>query len=320
MKKIFSLTFPLVLLFLSCNKADIDIAADVVKTPVNSSIRFIREMNGKIILGGGDRGENGFIMEADAALQQFRLIQDSFPFPLYQGHYYAGRYLFTNEQAEIFYSYDLSSFFPHWLRTENFVPDLHQQPGRNMVITPDSSAIFIVSGGEFQYGLIQQSPDTFQSWYPQVFDNELRNMHFTAQGTGWAGGFGILLRSADKGKTWERKEFDHIYISEIQFISETEGVIASFESAFYYTMNGGKTWDKAKRKGKSGYVNRMAYLTNNKIVTVGSNGTICVSRDGGRNWECDRKFDGKNLYDLLVLNNDRIAVVGEDGMVWMVEI
>ena len=313
------LLFSSLLLLVACKKTDVSIEEQPLQTPIAANIRFIHQFDGAFLLGGGNNGEKGFLMKADSSFQQFTLIQDSFPTPIYQAAFLKGRYVFSNGKAEIFYSDNLVNFYPHWLKEENFVPTLHQQPARQMVVSPDS-ALLIVSGGEFEYGLIQRTPDQFLSWKPTVFANELRTIHFTPGGIGWAGGLGILLKSANEGQHWIRQDFGQVFITAIRFSTDNNGLMSTFNAQFYFTQNAGKDWEKATTKGKSGYINQMKHINRQKVVAVGSNGTICISTNGGKRWDCDRRFNDKNLYDFHILSSNKIIVVGEDGVCWKVDI
>jgi hypothetical protein len=299
---------------MACKKSSLNTDITSIQTPATTPIRFIHFINGQYLMGGGESEKNGFLLSADPTLQHFRMLSDSFPLPLYDAAYHSGRYLFTNATAEVVYSYDLQTFFPHYLKSDNFVPDLHQRPARRITFSTDSSVLCIASGGAFEYGLIQFSADTFQTWVPFTFENELRTIVFDQKGIGWAGGFGVLLRSTDMGKSWKRAEFDDVFISDIVFFANNKGVVSTFNGQFYHSDNGIK-WEKAKTKGQA-FVNRVCAISSTKLVAVGNDGSLCLSEDAGKTWSCEKKFDGENLYDMHVLSNNKVLICSESGRLY----
>jgi hypothetical protein len=307
-------------LLLGCRKNTLQPEIITIQSPVNTPIRFIHELNGAFVLGGGESAGNGFVIQLDKSLQVFTTLKDTFSAPVYDAAYFHGRYVLIKTGAEIVYSYDLQTYFPHYLKVENFVPDLHQQPGRRIAINTDSSSMFIVSGGEFEYGLMQKgAEEDFQSWKPTIYGNELRSIAFDANGTGWAGGFGILLRSNDHGGSWNRLSFPQQFITDFSFMSRANGVLSTFDGHFYYTVNG-SDWKSSVKEGKRVFINRVKHLTVNKILAVGNEGTFCLSEDGGKKWKCDTYFGGKDLYDFHVLSTNEVIVVGESGKLWKTNI
>ena len=81
----------------------------------------------------------------------------------------------------------------------------------------------------------------------------LQQLQFVDESNGWAigeiteySGDGILVQTADGGKTWTEKEFKEIYFDKIFFLDKDRGVILTEKEQMLITHDSGKTWDKQR--------------------------------------------------------------------------
>jgi len=299
----------------ACKKTEIDVEKVAVSSPFNTTVRFIENVNGKVILGGGNRKRNGFIAEYDEVVQAIRMISDTFTEPIYSCTYFLGRYVYVNESGTILYSANQRFFFEHVLNEKDFIPTLNQQPSRELHVNSAKSRVYNIAGGDYAYGLIQECSDTFNTWQPSTFKNELRSADFIA-GTAWAGGFGILLKSTDDGHSWQRQDFKQVYITGIRFNNERQGLLTTFDEHFYHTSDGGENWKKSEVKGKKGYICAMEKMTDDVFIAVGNNGTVCISRDAGESWKCEKKYGDTDLHCVGKVADDKALIGGEAGIIW----
>ena len=132
-----------------------------------------------------------------------------------------------------------------------------------------------------------------------------------------------IFRSTDRGKTWISAKSPIISgpsgagIFSIAMSDSKNGVIVggNYEKpgdsggTLGFTDDGGATWKSGK--GLSGYRSGVAYIRNNEIIAVGTNGSD-TSIDGGKTW---KNIDKENYNAVAAIGFRAVWAVGPKGLV-----
>ena len=132
-----------------------------------------------------------------------------------------------------------------------------------------------------------------------------------------------IFRSTDRGKTWTSAKSPIISgpsgagIFSIAMWDAKTGVIVggNYEKptdaggTLGFTDDGGTTWKSGK--GLSGYRSGVAYIRNNEIIAVGTNGSD-TSIDGGKTW---KNLDKENYNAVAAIGFPAVWAVGPKGLV-----
>ncbi len=121
--------------------------------------------------------------------------------------------------------------------------------------------------------------------------------------TGWTCGHsGGLLVTHDRGNTWIDKS--NIYYSSLKdvcFFDDNNGALLESYSA-RLTFDGGETWDSIVSIGVSSNQRSLSSWDYNKIIAVGSAGSISKSVDGGISWQKVSKGFVENINQIGFFN------------------
>ncbi|MBB5638294.1 photosystem II stability/assembly factor-like uncharacterized protein [Pedobacter cryoconitis] len=153
--------------------------------------------------------------------------------------------------------------------------------------------------------------------------NVLQDIQFidTYKGIVVGEGSGVI-RTADGGKTWLRGEpvrnDDNAYI--ISFTGRDTALVNIVNNYAFFTYDGGKTFFQSKNWTPPTIGHRSStsyYLQNrNTIYSVGLQGNIAKTMDGGQTWDKSGSFNILNrLNDLTHIGNDTLFTCGSVGFI-----
>lgn len=176
-------------------------------------------------------------------------------------------------------------------------------------------------------------------------DVVLNTVFFLDELHGWIGGeSGLVLRTQDGGKTWERMVLPYLPLQEdeeasdiemsqaelaaygvvtpppsvydLHFVSPLRGWAVGQDGAIAYTQDGGHQWE-FQLSGTRESLYDIGTIEDGGWI-AGDKGTVLVSTDGGTQWE--RRFLGLEyrffwLRRLAVVPGNHAFIVGADGLV-----
>ena len=155
------------------------------------------------------------------------------------------------------------------------------------------------------------------SWTAQTsgVTNNLRDVYFTDNQTGWAvGDAGVILHTDDGGQTWSAQTSGTtLNLFSVYFIDNQTGWAAGHDlsSVLLKTTNGGVTWTEIPTTGIN-QIRDIAFANgNNGWMVTGSPSEIYETTDGGANWTLqtdDPQFG--NDFRTLTVATDTTAYVG----------
>ncbi|KIO78883.1 hypothetical protein TH53_00775 [Pedobacter lusitanus] len=153
--------------------------------------------------------------------------------------------------------------------------------------------------------------------------NVLQDLQFIDEYNGIAVGEGSgVIRTADGGKTWLKGEPVRVdnsaYI--ISFSSRDTALVNIVNNYAYFTYDGGKTFFQANNWTPPfiGHQSSSSYYlqSRNTIYSVGLQGNIAKTVDGGQTWNKSGSFNIQNrLYDLTHIGSDTLFTCGAVGFI-----
>ncbi|MEA5256442.1 YCF48-related protein [Arcicella aquatica] len=178
------------------------------------------------------------------------------------------------------------------------------------------------------FGSIYKTTDGGATWRESYYINDnkpfnepqesglFRSIFFTDSNNGWAvGSNGLMITTSNGGITWTRKKGvnDGLYLTNINFSDTKNGFAFSLSNEYLQTTDGGNTWIKKSIGLNTSTYSSFAFGKNN-IWSVGNEGTIINTIDGGLNWKILRG-NPQDLSDINFVNSSIGYKVGNYGSI-----
>ncbi len=107
-----------------------------------------------------------------------------------------------------------------------------------------------------------------------------------------------VMRTEDKGKTWQKVQLSEKYISSIAFAADGTGWLVGSHGAFQVSHDRGKTWERAVGLPDD-FVKRdwwqVAFNDKGTGLAVGENDTLALTTDNGQTWKLEDLKTGDHL-------------------------
>lgn len=180
----------------------------------------------------------------------------------------------------------------------------------------------LVGGVAFANGQITIVDTNYQAVKVDTFEHQFDAVSYSDDETIHVAGYGIILRSSDKGQTWVDSGISGDFYRSISFPSATTGYIVGYSGSILKTTDNGLNW-KYLRDGDELSVTdkpfRSVYFMDNlKGFIVGENGLCWRTQDGGDSWETVTGLPDFDFIDVFA-NEDNVFIVGEGGRILRLE-
>lgn len=174
----------------------------------------------------------------------------------------------------------------------------------------------LVGGIAFDHGAIMVVNPDYTVPKKDTFPNQLNAVCYSDDETIHVAGYGILLRSTDRGATWVDSGIVGDFFQAISFPSPEVGYIIGYNGTILKTTDKGANW-KNIRRGDAITVSDQPFLNlhfidENKGYIVGENGLCWRTLDGGDNWQVIGDLPGFDFNDVYVVDG-MVYIVGEGG-------
>ena len=136
---------------------------------------------------------------------------------------------------------------------------------------------------------------------------DLNAVHFINENTGWAVGWGELLKTTDGGNNWQELETGiNLKFFDVYFLNENKGWILANPNLLLSTTDGGTTW--AIDTLNVQLVNRVYFYNDNDGIIV-CNGMLLRTSDGGATWS-EHSISSGRFVGLSVIGDSTISTCG----------
>jgi len=135
-------------------------------------------------------------------------------------------------------------------------------------------------------------------------------------GTLWViGGFSTILNSTDDGADWDYFSLDEdLYLTTIQFLDASHGVITGEFGTVVLTEDGGASWTRASDLPDSFYPQSTWFTSPTSGWVVGLSGTIWETQDGAQSWQEVQSGGTAPLYGVAG-SGDILVAVGDNSTI-----
>ena len=157
-----------------------------------------------------------------------------------------------------------------------------------------------------------------EQWESQSSLRDIYNMYcmsFRDEQNGWAAGQGIIVHTADGGKTWQKQYVGAARIKCIYFKNAKDGFAGGESDLYMYTHDGGTTW-KEEHSLFSGQLFTKIFFTDDKTGFMLSEAGVFKSSDGGATWKSvgpkrPDEFYNSSFTGLTARDAKHLVLVGE---------
>lgn len=186
---------------------------------------------------------------------------------------------------------------------------------RDVVFLDDGSGV--LAGGEaFRVGHIVRMEPNFASNEPYRFEHEIGALASPDGQTVHAVGFGIVLRSDDRGLTWELLPYAGDFFRGLSFPSTEVGYAVGYYGTILKTSDAGQTWQTLRKGGglwRKDIPFRDVHFTSPEHgYLVGEEGTFWLTHDGGTSWKVIDNLPDWDFIGVHALGKQG-WIVGENG-------
>lgn len=156
--------------------------------------------------------------------------------------------------------------------------------------------------------LVLRTTDGGQSWRT-VFEESLAGLDLlqcfptgTAYAAGGGGGYdglpstGILLKSIDRGETWQKLPWPHPAIHTLSFLTEQVGFAGTLDRQLYKTVDGGSSWQRVVGQLPGG-AGQGVFISEQEGYLAGT--ALYHTTDGGRSWQEEHPLPATDVYTAL---------------------
>lgn len=180
----------------------------------------------------------------------------------------------------------------------------------------------IFSLGTKSPSYLMKTNDGGENWERIEFKNEQRrritNLFFADSGFGLAiGEMGILYGLGDDNQTWKQMSSPSSYLMlDGVFTDNLHGTMVGGGGTILFTEDAGASWDAALVADNSRKkLNSVFFINKKNGWTVGSNGKIYQTVNGGRYWRLQRTNSTKNLNDVFFADSAEGWAIGDNGTI-----
>lgn len=169
---------------------------------------------------------------------------------------------------------------------------------------------------------VQKTSDGGQTWRT-VFDTGLTGLdkiQCFSSGTGYAaGGYGtdltkdtgILVKTTDRGDTWQSIPWANGTITTLSFLNERVGFVGTLSRHLYKTVDGGLSWQAVD--GVPPSASHGIFLNEQEGYLAGLD--IEHTRDGGHTWQVEHLLPGDVCQRLEFLPNGTGIAITVNGLI-----
>lgn len=163
-----------------------------------------------------------------------------------------------------------------------------------------------VGGVAFKEGVIYRIRDR-QVVSVTEYPHELQWIEQAGDGSLFAGGYGLVVKSLDRGETWKALELSGDFFQDACFLRNGTGYMVGYAGGIWKTSDHGQHWKKIQRPGRLSRLpglRAIEFQDESTGIVAGDAGLIWFSTDGGANWqEIEGTPGSTDWYDALIQDN-----------------
>lgn len=177
-------------------------------------------------------------------------------------------------------------------------------------------------GGQFSPSSILETSDGGKTWEKVKLEGEgkerLVRIFFSKEGTGrTVGEAGTMFEMQHGAKVWKKQNIPVRYLLlDGSFLDQKKGLIVGGGGSAFFTEDSGNSWKPSVfAKKANAKLNSVFFINRNIGWTVGANGKIYSTNNGGKLWRGQNSGVAQNLFDVFFMNTAEGWAVGDEGTI-----
>lgn len=183
----------------------------------------------------------------------------------------------------------------------------------------NDTLIVAVTGEGYGKGFVYRWIDGVYWAVADSFPFAMRDVLFTDAGTGYACGYGAILKTTDSGRHWDYTPAKGEYFTAMSFPSPQTGYAVGRTGGILKTTDAGTSWVWVRRgnlpAAKQCRWNDVAFWDEQTGYVVGDKGLFWQTTDGGETWKVIDKFDQNDLLCITLTQKNEGFVGGDKGLI-----
>lgn len=178
-----------------------------------------------------------------------------------------------------------------------------------------------VSGDGYASGYIQSTTDGGNTWTDTFYLHNLTAVQYADANTAFVSGYGIILKSVDKGQHFFPLDVRGDFFIDMDFVNAQVGYFVGYEGMIIKTTNGGNSFTTVRKGnqpfGKRVHFEAVDFWDENTGYAVGDDGLMLKTDNGGDSWKTVKEFTGVALRDIHLFSATSGIVVGHEGKIFL---
>lgn len=187
---------------------------------------------------------------------------------------------------------------------------------------PASDSGIVMGGISFYNGIVNRFDGEGQAGMGDSIPQEINRLKFVNATTGFAAGYGVVLKTSDGGATWQ--ELPGVTGDNFKSIA-TVGMsvwVCGYNGSVYHSPDLGQNW-QCLRNGNDPTLKKyrlydIAMRNQHEGFCVGENGIVLYTDDGGQHWMEVKPFTKTHLRGVALCPDGSLLICGEQGALWRV--
>lgn len=179
--------------------------------------------------------------------------------------------------------------------------------------------IYVVGGIGYRNGRILKADVQGHVVQADSFDFELNDIQFVSEQTGYACGYGAVLKTTDGGVSWQQLAIKGDFFKALACPTEQEIWSVGYNGSIIHSTDGGTNWERL-RNGDNPLQKRLrfrdiSFRNSNEGIAVGDAGLIYQTKDGGSNWQQIDNQLHEDLHAVAWQPGGSVWIVGATGII-----
>lgn len=310
-----TLLWPIIIgLLPGCGKNRIDVAVKQVNVSTTNNlydIVFVDTLHGYIV-GGSRYASSDLLVTSDGGHNwSLTQIPPDGNKAVYGIAAHAGRVMAVGYDGKIF-TYHADD------REWSYVQSAWWEWFQGIAFAREDKA-FVVAGVGYQNGRIMEIDTLGTVLRADSFDFELSDICFTNALTGYACGYGAILKTGDGGQSWRQLDIKGDFYKALFCTVDGQIWCVGYNGSMVHSSDDGENWEKERTGGnlikQQWRLRDIAFKNGKEGMAVGDKGLIVRTVDGGTSWQQISSPVQEDLHAVTYQPGGQVWVVGAAGTV-----
>jgi photosystem II stability/assembly factor-like uncharacterized protein len=156
----------------------------------------------------------------------------------------------------------------------------------------------------------------------QTFLFGLNNLYMTTTTTGYALGYGVIMKTTNRGNTWDYLNIKGDNFTAMAFLGE-EIWACGAAGGIYHTTDAGTHWERLRNGNDISlprYMLRCILFTDNQHGwAAGDKGKVIYTNNGGHDWYEYKNFTTSSIRGIASCPNGDLLLCGDNGGIYRIK-